>query len=272
MVIPAIYNTDFHYESVPAGYTDVQDLIDRMQVILTTVLPAASQWSIITDASTGNGRWRSPTINGRFNDFSLAKSTATLIHVRVFDQNGNNIMPGGLRRMTISGSLEVEFFAGPNYAMVMERLGSNEPFALMNMIDVSGIPGTVNNYTVGHCQSNSAGSLSNDVSLIASWRNGAANHSETVMSPGHDFPGTPRMRTLVGSHVTMAIEVSIQETAATRQGGPLYQCMWVDRGLFPPGSDVIAEIDNGVPATFRVTNIHFVPFQDDILAIAYRKA
>jgi hypothetical protein len=269
MTVPAIFNTGFYFEEVPAGYTDSQDLIDRMQVILTTLLAPADQWSIITDASTGTGRWRSPTIGGRFSDFLLARSTSTIIHTQVFDQNGNQIMtPTGLRRMALSLNDQVDFYAGPNYALVTNPPGGNGPFALMNMIDVSGIPGAVNNYTVGHAHQSSTGVTSQRfVSWISTWRNGVAAHTESVMHPVDDI-FTQRFRTLNETPGHAAVEVQINEAGQNRQGGPLYQCCWVSGGLFPINSDIIVPIDDATTATFRVTNIQ----QAEDVLIAYRKA
>ena len=270
MSVPGFLSGGFYYESVPAGYTDTQLLMDRLELIVTTVLAPSDRWSVITAAATTDGRWRTPTVGGRFSDLRIIRITAARMQVRVIDQNGNELMS---RAMDISASTLVEFFVGPLYCFIMNQ-GVSEEFLLLNLHDLTGIPGAVANYTVGHANRTFAGAISQGtIGRISRWENGAPTHLERIMSP--KFSGTTddywlEYQSIAGSRAFGPIRAAINEAGAERQGGPIFQCVWVDAAIFGIRADIIVPIDDSVTATFRAVNISNAG--DPTLRIAYRKA
>lgn len=260
MSIPTQFNTTFRYLR-SAAITDVATIITDFRSETVT----NGGWT-----EPSGGLFKSPVdASGRFFDVLLTKIDATHLEWRVRDQSAVTICT---RHIMIDASNDVEYFTGPNHAIVQSLRAGTAELAQAGMLDQSPeAQGSSSVYVYGNGYRTTGDvqdGQGNTIGQLFMLDNGAAGSANRTKAFATDLSGANvALFTGTATPIYSVVEVRTSPAATTRWGGFLFQHVYCDSGQ-AFGSDLVVPIDDGVTATFRVLSLATSAF----LRIAVRKA
>lgn len=247
MSIPSTYDTGFARSEI-TGKSDVQDLVDAVNTMLTSTLAVADRWT-----SLGSGEYKAPVdAYGRTMYVVVTKVSTTRMQFLAKDHKGSTIYNGTIDFAT---SYTARVWAGPGHLVVEMEYGSTtfESAGVVMSDPLPFDPSTVGIYVMAWTRRNSSGTnVSDDFDKGVCLDGKAADGPVGRLALFHsgDSGNAVKGNTEGGSQVVLPAELCI-DLGGWRSSGRLYQLAVVPSGVSAKAL-ITVPLDVGVTGIFEV--------------------